>query len=157
MCASHGQSLRRIFKAGSFFRSVQYPAYETFSNYRKLKLMLSLPLPPFHPTSILVTSMEKRKKNTTLLLLFDYFTEYTQRQWPLSGVHPIMRVKSSQTGEGGGVGGRTFFPFTISVPSRAKLWCTLQLRWEIHYPYFSSTPTVYVLCELVRPSPPLLY
>jgi hypothetical protein len=29
--------------------------------------------------------------------------------------------------------------FTLST-SRAKLWCTLQLRGQIHPPYFSSTP-----------------
>ncbi len=29
-------------------------------------------------------------------------------------------------------------PFTL--PSQAKLWCTLQLRGLIHSPYFSSTP-----------------
>jgi hypothetical protein len=37
-----------------------------------------------------------------------YTTEYTEWQWPLSGVDSIMRVKLAQAGEGGGC---TPFPF----------------------------------------------
>jgi hypothetical protein len=29
---------------------------------------------------------------------------------------------------------------SLYLPSRAKLWCTLQLRGQIHFPYFYSTP-----------------
>ncbi len=45
--------------------------------------------------------------------------EICLRQWPLSGVHSIMMVKSAQPGKGGR--------------------CTLQLR-QIRSPHFSSTP-----------------
>jgi hypothetical protein len=31
-------------------------------------------------------------------------------------------------------------PFSLYLPSRVKFWCTLQLRWQIHCPCFSSTP-----------------
>ncbi len=31
-------------------------------------------------------------------------------------------------------------PLSLDLPSRAKLWCTLQLRGQIHSPYFYSTP-----------------
>ncbi len=54
-------------------------------------------------------------------------TEYTQEwQRPLSSlpVHYIMMEKLS----------------SLYLPSRTKLWCTLQLRGQIHSLYFFSTP-----------------
>ncbi len=45
--------------------------------------------------------------------------------------------KSAQPGEGGGGNAR---PLSLNLPSRTKLWCTLQLRGQIHSPYFYSTP-----------------
>jgi hypothetical protein len=51
-------------------------------------------------------------------------------------------VNSAQPGEGGR--GVHAFPLSIYLPSRAKLWCTLQLRGQIHCYYFSST--VFCLC-----------
>ncbi len=42
---------------------------------------------------------------------------------------------------GGGVHAHPFAPY---LPSRRKLQCTLQLRWQIHSLYFIST--LYVLC-----------
>ncbi len=39
---------------------------------------------------------------------------HRERQWPLSGVHYTMRVKSAQAGEGGG-GVNAQAPFTIST------------------------------------------
>ncbi len=113
MCASHRQSLRRIFKAGTFFRSVQYPAYETFSNYRKLKLMLSLPPPLSSYFHSCLLPWKRKKYNAFLLVIWlVHRVLYTQWQWPLSDVHSIMIVKSAQNGEGGGL---TSTPFTIST------------------------------------------
>jgi hypothetical protein len=40
-------------------------------------------------------------------------TEYTEKQWLLSGVHFIMRVKLDQAGEVGGVRPPPFITFTI--------------------------------------------
>ncbi len=68
-------------------------------------------------------------------------TEYTEWQWPLSSVYSIMMEKIAQPGEGGQ--GRRH-PLALYLPSRTKLWCTLQLRGQIHSPYFYYTP----LCTL---------
>ncbi len=63
-------------------------------------------------------------------------------KWPLSAVHSIMTVKSAQPGEGGGVHA---LPLSLYLPSRAKLWCTLQLRGQIYTPPISPLP-LFVLC-----------
>ncbi len=48
-------------------------------------------------------------------------------------------VKSFQPGEGGGGGARSsLFSY---LPSRPKLWCTIQLRKQIHCSHFFSTST----------------
>ena len=52
------------------------------------------------------------------LFVVDETTEYTEWQWPLSGVHSIMMVKSAHPGEGGGARPP---PFSLSIPSQAKL------------------------------------
>ncbi len=39
-------------------------------------------------------------------------------------------------------------PLSLYLPPRAKLWCTLQLRGQIHSPYFSSTPIYILWCTL---------
>jgi hypothetical protein len=44
-------------------------------------------------------------------------------------------VISAQAGEGA----LHDLPFSLYLPSRAKLCCTLQLRWQIHPSLFSST------------------
>jgi hypothetical protein len=62
---------------------------------------------------------------------------HTERQWPLSGVHSTVMVNSLQADGGRGV---ARLPLSFYLPSRTKLWCTLQLRGEIHSLYFSSTP-----------------
>ncbi len=64
-------------------------------------------------------------------------TEYTEWQRPLSGVHSVMMEKLSQAGEGAGVHAH---PLLLYLLSRTKFWCTLQLRGQIHSPYFYSTP-----------------
>ncbi len=58
-------------------------------------------------------------------------------QWPLSGVHTIMMEKSAQFWWWGGGGARP--PLSLYLPSRTKLWCILQLRGQMHSPYFCST------------------
>ncbi len=58
-------------------------------------------------------------------------------RWPLYGVHSIMMEKSAQPGMGGGM---QALPLSLYQPSRAKLWYTLQLRGQIHPPYFYSAP-----------------
>ncbi len=57
----------------------------------------------------------------------------TEWQWPISGVHSIIMEKAALAGEGGG---RTPIPFQLYLPSRTKLQCMLQLRGQIHSPYF---------------------
>jgi hypothetical protein len=47
-----------------------------------------------------------------------------------------MMEKSAQPGEGGGVHALLL---SLYLPSIAKLWCTLQLRWQVHFSYFYST------------------
>jgi hypothetical protein len=59
------------------------------------------------------------------------------RQWPLSGVHSIMMVKSAQPGEGGG--GCTRSPFRFIYHHKQSFLCTLQLKGQIHFSYFSNT------------------
>jgi hypothetical protein len=84
------------------------------------------------------------------LLYFSYFhcsrsktqSRYTVWQCPLSSKHSIMMVKLTQPGEG--EGGLQTLPFSLYLPSQAKLLCALQLRGQIYYPCFSST--LYVLC-----------
>ncbi len=66
-----------------------------------------------------------------------------QWQWPLSGVHSIMMENQPRLV---GVGGALqALPLSLCLPSQAKLWCTLQLRGQIHSPYNSPLP-LYVLC-----------
>ncbi len=69
-----------------------------------------------------------------------FLPQSTQWQWPLSGVHSIMLVKSAQAGEDGGCTPSPFYStytitskFAVSAPAECKA-DTLQ------YPYFSSTP-----------------
>jgi hypothetical protein len=40
-------------------------------------------------------------------------------------------------------GGGTRRPLSLYLPSRTKLWCTLQLKRQIYFPYFYSTPFLY--------------
>jgi hypothetical protein len=49
------------------------------------------------------------------------------------------------------VGGARPLPFTLQyLSSRTKLQCTLQLRGQIHSPYFISTPYMYsVVCSML--------
>jgi hypothetical protein len=49
-----------------------------------------------------------------------------------------MMVKSAQPGEGGEC--THTIPLSLNLPSRAKLWCRLQLRGQRHFPYLYSTP-----------------
>jgi hypothetical protein len=79
--------------------------------------------------------------HAVVVLLFHWLIDvdhrvHTEWQWPLSGIHFIMMVKSAQPGKGGGCA----LPIWLSIPSRAKLWYTLQMRGQIHSPYFSSIP-----------------
>jgi hypothetical protein len=61
-------------------------------------------------------------------------------------VHSIIMVKSAQPGEGGGM--VHAFPLSLYLPSRAKLWCTLQLRGQIRtLPLFLFFP--YMLCTVL--------
>ncbi len=66
-------------------------------------------------------------------------------QWPFSGVHYIMIIMmvnqpSLVRGEG--------------LQSRAKLRCTLQLRGQMHSPYYSSTPIFTLWSPPKHPPPP---
>jgi hypothetical protein len=61
---------------------------------------------------------------------------HTEWQLPLSGVHSIMMEKLAQPGYAEGVHAH---PLSLYLPSRTKLWCTLQLRGQIHSSYFYST------------------
>jgi hypothetical protein len=64
---------------------------------------------------------------------------HTEWQLPISGVHPIMMEKSALADEGG----VHAHPLSLCLPSCTKLQCTLQLRGQIHSPYFIS---LYVIC-----------
>ncbi len=68
---------------------------------------------------------------------------HTEWQRPLSGVHCIMMEKLAQ-GSWGWEGCTP--PLSLYLQSRAKLQCTLQLRGQLHSPYFIST--LYLLCGL---------
>jgi hypothetical protein len=64
-------------------------------------------------------------------------TEYTQ-----SGMNTfwltfrLIMEKLALVGEGGEEGGGHAHPLSLYLPSRTKLRCTLQLRGQIHSPYF---------------------
>ncbi len=70
----------------------------------------------------------------------------TEWQWPLSGVHYIMMVKSSQPGVGGGCTSSLFHSVYHHEQS-----CGVRPSWEGRCtpPYFSSTP-ICTLCSLHR-------
>ncbi len=68
-------------------------------------------------------------------------TEYIEWQCPLSGIHSIMMENQPNPWWGWGM---HTIPLSLYVPSQAKLWSTLQLRGQIHSPYFSST----LICTL---------
>ncbi len=68
-------------------------------------------------------------------------TNNTEPQWPLSGVHSIMMVKSAHAALVRVKGARPP-PFTL-FPSQTKLWCTLQLRGHIHSSLFLLYPYMY--------------
>ncbi len=73
---------------------------------------------------------------------------HTEWHWHLSGVHSIMMVNSAQPGKGGVSMPSPFH----TIPSQTKL-CTLQLKRQIHSPYFSSTPICTLgLCYVALPS-----
>jgi hypothetical protein len=57
---------------------------------------------------------------TSIVLNFVAPTEYTEWQWPLSGVHSIMMEKLAQAGKG--AGGHAH-PLLLYLPSHTKLWC----------------------------------
>jgi hypothetical protein len=59
----------------------------------------------------------------------------------------VIPVQPGDCGEGGGCMVHAH-PLLLYLPSRAKLWCTLQLRGQIHSPFFSSTPIFTLLWKL---------
>ncbi len=69
-----------------------------------------------------------------------YTTEYTEWQQPLFGIYSIMMEKLAQAGK---VGGACPIPFNLSKITY-KVWSTLQLRGQIHSPFFYSN--LCVLC-----------
>ncbi len=71
--------------------------------------------------------------------------EHTEWQCTLSGVHPIMMVKSALPGvEGRGV--YYALPLSFYLPSRAKQTCGVRSRWEGRYTSPISHLSLYVLC-----------
>jgi hypothetical protein len=88
-----------------------------------------------------LSSSELRINALLLLLQMRTTDERVQRdwQWPLSGVHFIMMVNSALPGEDGG-GGLHALPLSLYLPSRAKLWCTLQLGGGTYTPLISTLP-----------------
>ncbi len=88
-------------------------------------------------------STEVFRRHQCLIVVY---AESTELQWPLSD------GKSGQAGE---VGGALPSPFTLyTVLSRTKLCCTLQLRGQIHSPYFYSTPLCTLWLYLHKPATP---
>ncbi len=53
---------------------------------------------------------------------------------------PSVMEKLAQSGEGWGMHSHPFSPY---LPSSTKLWCMLQLRGQIHSPYFLLYPYMY--------------
>ncbi len=65
-------------------------------------------------------------------------------QWLLSGVHPIMMVKSAQPGEGGGCTGARTPPFILStIASKVVVGCSSQEGRNT--PPISPLPLLYSL------------
>ncbi len=59
----------------------------------------------------------------------------------LSGIHSIMKENQPRLVKAKGGGGVVHaHPLSLYSPSRTKLQCTLQLRGQIHSPYFISIP-----------------
>ncbi len=67
---------------------------------------------------------------------------HTEWQWPLSGVHSIKIEKAAQTAQPGEGVGCTPTPLSPNLPSHTKLWCTLQLRGQIHSPIYLLYPYI---------------
>ncbi len=57
----------------------------------------------------------------------DYSTEFTEWQWPLSGVYSIMVEKSAQPGAGAGC---TLTPFHYIYPHVQVLYSGVRCSWE---------------------------
>ncbi len=75
-------------------------------------------------------------------------TEYTQWQWPLSGVHSIMMVKSAQANEGGG-GDAQPLPFTLStIKYKVVVYAPAERAYMYTLPI--SSLSLYVLCGFYR-------
>jgi hypothetical protein len=79
----------------------------------------------------------KPRSSRDIVYCLEFHRVHTEWQRPLSGVHSILIEKSALAGEGGGVHAHHC---SLYLPSRAKLWCTLQLRGQIHSSSFYSTP-----------------
>ncbi len=77
-------------------------------------------------------------------LFIAHFIHRVRIEWqlPLSGVHPIMMEKLAQPDQ-------YAHPLPLYLPSRTKLWCTLQLREQINSLHFYSTP-ICTLCDAIR-------
>ncbi len=56
--------------------------------------------------------------------------------------HRDGKISPAWCGRGGGVHA---LPLSLCLPSRAKLWCTLQLRGQIRSPYFTRICTLHVV------------
>ncbi len=73
------------------------------------------------------------------------YSTYIEWQWPLSGVHSIMMIKSAQSGEGAGC-----TPFSLSTITSKVV--VLRFSWVDRYtPPIYHLP-LYLLCELANPS-----
>ncbi len=100
----------------------------------------------FHCVSFKTLILQIKRKGYLFLptpSLTALSTEYKQNGNGhfLHGVHSIMMEKLAQPNEGAGCTPSRPPPLTtVYLPSRAKLWCTLQLRGQIHSSYFYSTP-----------------
>jgi hypothetical protein len=85
--------------------------------------------------------------------------EYTEWQWPLSGVHSIMMVKSAQPGKGGGCTPTPFTLYTITIKvvvyAPAERAETLPLF--LLYPYMYSVTTLYPYMYSVTTLYPYMY
>ncbi len=78
-------------------------------------------------------------------------TEYTDWQWPLSGVQSIMIEKSAHSGEGGDARPPPFTPYLLYHHEQS---CGVRSSWEGRYTPLISHPPLYVICSW-NPPPPL--
>ena len=121
-----------------------HPTQPTHRTHKGPKEILSYCIPPslqLYPFS----KQPSSKASKCALFMFCRFKHRVHTEWqrPLSGIHSIMMEKLAQACEGGGC---TPTPFRYIYHHVQICGVSLQLRGQIHTPYFYSTP-ICILCS----------